>query len=233
MTVKDSTKHYCVYALQTNLGNQNALKIGMTGNLAERISTIQTSMPAPLILLGHWNMPSKDQAGVFEQSIHQKNQALKISGEWYDDRILESIPGFDWPSTHPQFKKLKKHRLQLNYAALMEDKYFNDKTRFYFSICAAVENGRHINKEITDIAFSADVEYRKARRFMNELVENGKVIRTGKPRHYKYELNEIYSWHGSEESRNNRVAKRQRQQLTEVQKKAVKANMSLLDGGKS
>lgn len=117
-------------------------------------------------------------------------------------------------------------------SALMKDMDFDGKTRFYFALCAAVTASSKINKPIADIAQSALVDYRVAQRYLKLFVESGKVIRTGVPRHYEYELNEIYSWHGSEESRNNRMAKRQKAQLTKTQKRAAKANMKLLDGGK-
>lgn len=106
-------------------------------------------------------------------------------------------------------------------ALLNNKKYFDGRARFYFALCVAATGSSKINKPIADIAYSADVDYRTARRYLNELVESGEVIRTGKPRHYEYELNEHYSWHGSEDSRNQRIKKRQR------------AHLELLQGGRS
>lgn len=118
-------------------------------------------------------------------------------------------------------------------SALMKDKDFDGRARFYFALCAAVTAGSRINKPIADIAKSASVDYRVAQRYLKRFVETGKVIRTGKPRHYQYELNERYAWHGSEESRNDRMVRRERQQLTAVQERAAAANMRVLNGGKS
>ena len=103
-------------------------------------------------------------------------------------------------------------------AALMQDKqYFDGRARFFFALCVAVTQSSKINKPIADIAESAQVDYRTARRYLSELVKSGKVIRTGKPRHYEYELNERYAWHGGEESRNKRQATREKKHLTMIQ----------------
>ena len=108
--------------------------------------------------------------------------------------------------------------------ALLQDKqYFDGRARFYFALCVAATASSKINKPIANIANTAGVDYRAARRYLSELVENGKVIRTGQPRHYEYELFEHYAWHGSEVDRNYRIAKRQGKAMERAKTKWKKA----------
>ncbi len=63
--------------------HSNAIKIGRAKNVARRLKTLQTSSPAPLLLLKTIQIEGEKAAMTLAASLHQQFSDLRLSGEWF------------------------------------------------------------------------------------------------------------------------------------------------------
>ena len=63
--------------------HSNAIKIGRAKNVTRRLRSLQTSSPAPLLLLKTIQVEGAKAARATEKSLHQQFSDLRLSGEWF------------------------------------------------------------------------------------------------------------------------------------------------------
>jgi predicted GIY-YIG superfamily endonuclease len=68
--------------------NPHSVKIGVSGNIPKRLSSLQTSNPTKLKLLG---FVEHENAYQLEQDIHAYLKDYKINGEWFRFEGLASL----------------------------------------------------------------------------------------------------------------------------------------------
>ena len=73
--------------------DSNAIKIGIAKNVRRRLTSLQTSSPAELELLGTIKARDEIAARKLEQSLHNKFDRERIRGEWFiaEPRLLQYI----------------------------------------------------------------------------------------------------------------------------------------------
>jgi len=71
----------------------NAVKIGKSNNIEERISDLQTGNSNPLIVENFIECKSEEHSFEFEKELHKKFEHLNIRGEWfkYDSDLIDYI----------------------------------------------------------------------------------------------------------------------------------------------
>lgn len=73
-----------VIAHEESGGAVGPVKIGMGVNPAERLKTLQTGNPKPLVLFAQFATPSRDVARVLEGLVHHMMDETRIAGEWFN-----------------------------------------------------------------------------------------------------------------------------------------------------
>lgn len=63
--------------------DSQAIKIGRTKNLEQRIQALQTSSPNPLKLLKSIQLSSEQEADELEQLLHERFGDFRMEGEWF------------------------------------------------------------------------------------------------------------------------------------------------------
>ena len=84
-------KEWHLYFIQQN--DDGPIKIGITTNVASRLSSVQCGNPQKLNLLFSLPYPSKEHARADERYLHFLFEHLKISGEWFEPKpfLVERI----------------------------------------------------------------------------------------------------------------------------------------------
>ena len=67
------------------------LKVGITSNVAARVSTINTASPFPVYLLAAYVVPTKDHARALERGFHKVKAKKRMNGEWFDMEPAEAL----------------------------------------------------------------------------------------------------------------------------------------------
>lgn len=85
-TYKKKQDNRTVYLIQE--GWRGHVKIGITGDVSQRLKSLKTSCPQPLKILAHKRFP---YAGEIEQELHQKFETYRVRGEWFNipEHILD------------------------------------------------------------------------------------------------------------------------------------------------
>jgi hypothetical protein len=65
------------------IGTKDKQKIGISGDVSKRLSTLQTGNPDSLKIHYTIELP-KDRARLVEKKIHKEYNHLKIKGEWFN-----------------------------------------------------------------------------------------------------------------------------------------------------
>jgi hypothetical protein len=82
LTIVFEHKWYYVYLIR-ELGNDGFFKVGITNNLTQRMSTLQTGNPRKLEYVDTIKCFSKEEAYLYEQFLHGCLQAVRAGGEWF------------------------------------------------------------------------------------------------------------------------------------------------------
>jgi hypothetical protein len=72
------------------------IKIGITGNVRERLSSVQTGYPKPLEALAVFNTPNRDIARKWEAAFHKRYAGARLEGEWFNIdpvHVLDDVCG--------------------------------------------------------------------------------------------------------------------------------------------
>lgn len=105
-----------VYFIQE--GENGHVKVGVSDDVDSRLLSLQTSNPRPLRLVAKLGCSSRRHAFDIEGVIHKKMYSYNVNGEWFANRILNSIGNIfreiEWQngenlSDKRLFKKVKKH----------------------------------------------------------------------------------------------------------------------------
>ena len=74
-----------VYALlcEQSKGSDGFVKIGITKNLRNRFSSIQTGCPVPVKLCCFIGVPDRDVSARLESLLHESFSDRRVSGEWF------------------------------------------------------------------------------------------------------------------------------------------------------
>jgi hypothetical protein len=84
LTINFEHKWYYVYLIR-ELGNDGFYKIGITNNLTQRMSTLQTGNPRKLEYVDTVKCFDKAEAYLYEQFLHGCLQQCRAGGEWFMD----------------------------------------------------------------------------------------------------------------------------------------------------
>ena len=73
--------------------NSNAIKIGKSDTVSERLSTLQTGNPNPLKIVKIIECKTARQAHTKEKKLHNKFKELHLKGEWfkYDKELFDVV----------------------------------------------------------------------------------------------------------------------------------------------
>lgn len=87
------------------IGAENGpVKIGITGNLTGRLSSIQTGCPFQAIIWFVKPIFSRDLAAEHEAMIHRVYQEKRLAGEWFDIDAAQGIEAIEVEiDTHHHF----------------------------------------------------------------------------------------------------------------------------------
>jgi hypothetical protein len=58
-------------------------KIGISANLPNRLSQLQTASPVPLMIFKHFRLPSRSIAADVESCFHETHKGYRMKGEWF------------------------------------------------------------------------------------------------------------------------------------------------------
>jgi hypothetical protein len=67
------------------------VKVGITGNLNSRLSTIQTACPFRIALAWTFDCPTKGIAQDIERCFHQTQKANRQHGEWFSFEPIQAV----------------------------------------------------------------------------------------------------------------------------------------------
>lgn len=82
---------WVLYVMMTRPENGDSLfKIGITQDLAARVSALQTGCPHPILEVLYLQMLTKDAAARAERELHQEFVDKRTSGEWFRFRVTEA-----------------------------------------------------------------------------------------------------------------------------------------------
>lgn len=70
-----------VYLYVIGMQGSQAVKIGWTGDVAGRLSGLQTGSPFPLVVMWQQEVPA---APLVEAALHQRFKDKRVRGEWFD-----------------------------------------------------------------------------------------------------------------------------------------------------
>lgn len=71
-----------IIAVDTDSG-EGPIKVGISGDVAARIKTLQTACPFKIGLVHSFHFPEKEMALFFEQAFHACQSEHRMSGEWF------------------------------------------------------------------------------------------------------------------------------------------------------
>lgn len=126
---------WCVYMLVADAGDGFSFcKIGITGNLAERIRSIQVGCPVPITAVAYMDLPANHCRSA-ERIFHAQLTAYHSQGEWFRLRLTDpahkeafaaatkaalrwvGASGTKWKSMEPDAIKMLTKVLRLDKAA--------------------------------------------------------------------------------------------------------------------
>ena len=94
------------------IGAENGpIKIGITGNLTGRLSSIQTGCPFPAIIWFVKPIFSRALAAKHEQTIHMVYRERRLAGEWFDIDAEQGVEAIQCEiDTHEYFATQGRER---------------------------------------------------------------------------------------------------------------------------
>ena len=67
------------------------VKVGISSNPAERLATIQTSSPIPLVVVATFLCPTREAARTVEAAFHGSQARNRTSGEWFNMQPIKAM----------------------------------------------------------------------------------------------------------------------------------------------
>ena len=84
---ENGMKTWCVYCISDG----PHMKIGLTGNLGERLSALQASNPRPLKVVAVLEFSGRKQARLKERQLHWLFRHNHVRGEWFRMGVTEIV----------------------------------------------------------------------------------------------------------------------------------------------
>ena len=72
-------------------GALKAVKVGVTGNIDQRICELQTGQILEIKLIAAWHTTSRKQAFWVERETHIQYEKAGLRGEWFRPHIMKSL----------------------------------------------------------------------------------------------------------------------------------------------
>lgn len=73
----------CYVYVITSLDNLNICKIGIAGNVSERLKSLSACSPLPLMIMTSRQFKNRESAMRFESIFHKAWHSSRIHGEWF------------------------------------------------------------------------------------------------------------------------------------------------------
>jgi hypothetical protein len=93
MGVSDSRETVFVYIIAHAEGRRlfPPLKVGVAGNVQDRLKALQIGNPGRLAIVGQFACPSRDIALGLEDAFHRVKGAHALRGEWFDMDVFKAL----------------------------------------------------------------------------------------------------------------------------------------------
>ena len=85
------TNYVYVFARDSDNGLTSPVKVGISKNVAKRLSNIQTASPFPVKLAYAFALPDNRIARDIERAFHEMQKGQRTHGEWFEYEPIQAV----------------------------------------------------------------------------------------------------------------------------------------------
>lgn len=179
-----------IYIVEDGRGNK---KIGMTGNIKQRVNQLKTAIPNRIIsvMISDFMKNSRE----IERQLHDANKAYRLSGEWFSKVVDFCDIDFSYSTIDVARKSILV--LQDSLALIAEDKEITGQTlRVWMILLSELEFENYITIKQKEIATRLDMHQPDVSKAMKLLVAKNIILKVKEGTTTAYKLNSDYGWKG-------------------------------------